>query len=247
MFLELKKVNFSYNGRRDVLKDISFSVKKSQTIAVVGASGSGKSTILRLVAGLLPDEGDEVAGSISIDGKSPDDYRKSGKLSFMFQQPTLFPNLTVRENIELPFKINGQLQYSQIKELITIVGLNGFEDYLPKRLSGGMKTRVSLARSFATKPELLLLDEPFSSLDVAWKDALYYELKLLIKDFGTTVVLVTHDIEEALELGDTIICLGIEGKVLLVEQNTKNDALYSLIGDAIIKDHKLRKKNEKKS
>lgn len=244
MYLKLNKVNFAYDENRNVLNDISFSIGKGETLAIVGASGSGKSTILRLIAGILSDA-EQTTGEIHIDKHTPTGYLKKGKLGFMFQQSTLFPNLTVKENIELPFKISGQSDRIKIKELIDTVGLNGFEDFLPKHLSGGMRTRVSLARSFATNPELLLLDEPFSSLDIAWKDALYHELKQLVNNFKTTVILVTHDIREALELGDTIICLGIDGKILLEKKNTKSEALHSLLENTIIKDHKLRKDNEK--
>lgn len=243
MFIKLDKVNFSYDAQRNVLRDISFSVGKAETLAIVGASGSGKSTILRLISGILANHKD-FSGEIHIDGHTPSGYLKQGKMSFMFQQPALFPNLTVRQNIELPFEIKRQGNHSKIQELIHTVGLDGFEDYLPKQLSGGMKTRVALARSFATEPELLLLDEPFSSLDVAWKDALYHELKQLIKNFSTTVVLVTHDIKEALELGDRVICLSIEGKILLEKKNTKTTSIYSTIENAIIKNHKLRRSED---
>lgn len=243
MFLQTKKVSYSYSDKLQVLQDVSFTVGKAEVIAIVGASGSGKSTILRLIAGILQGKG-KLTGDIHIDGHTPAGYLKLNKLGFMFQQPTLFPNLTVRENIELPFSIKGQSNPERIQELIQSVGLNGFEDFLPKQLSGGMRTRVSLARSFATNPELLLLDEPFSSLDVAWKDALYQELKLLIKNFGTTVILVTHDIKEAIELADTIVCLGMKGKILFEKKNTKSAALYTTIENTIIKDHKLRHDND---
>lgn len=245
MFLSLKNVSFSYgdNQEKKILKDISFSVERGKTIVIVGSSGSGKSTILRLISGILPNKNDLVSGEIIIDEKLPHNYLNQGKLGFMFQKPNLFPNYNVKENIEIPFKIN-QID-GDIEKIIETVGLKKYQNYLPRQLSGGMKTRVSLARSFSTNPELLLLDEPFSSLDVAWKDVLYYELRQLIDKFNTTVVLVTHDIEEAIKLGDTIICLGIDGKIILQKENTKESDLYSLIEDTIIKDHKLRKEYEK--
>ncbi len=245
MFLQLKNISFSYGDNREkkILNEISFSVERGKTIAIVGSSGSGKSTILRLISGILPNKNDSVSGEIVIDEKLPHDYLEQGKLGFMFQKPSLFPNYTVKENIEIPFKIK-QLS-GDIEKIIETVGLKEYQNYLPRQLSGGMKTRVSLARSFSTNPELLLLDEPFSSLDVAWKDVLYYELRQLVDKFNTTVVLVTHDIEEAIKLGDTIICLGIDGKVILEKKNTKESELYSLIEDTIVKDHKLRKEYEK--
>lgn len=239
---------FSHVKEKVVLRDISFSVPQGATIAIVGASGSGKSTILRLISGILPAvKQNQFSGNISISTQSPVNYVKEGKLSFMFQEPTLFPNLSVKENISLPLKVKRQPDEKKVNHLIEIVGLAGFENYLPKDLSGGMKTRVALARSFVTNPELLLLDEPFSSLDIAWQDALYHELKELKNEFGTTVVLVTHDITEAIALSDKIICLSIEGKILLEEVNKKSKELHSLIEGTIIRDHQLRKLNEKKN
>ena len=231
-----------------VIRDISFNINKGETLAIVGASGSGKSTILRLIAGILPSgKQNQFSGKLSINSQVPAEYVKEGKLSFMFQEPTLFPNLSVKENISLPLKIKGKPDAKKVSYLIEIVGLSGFENYLPKDLSGGMKTRVALARSFVTNPEFLLLDEPFSSLDIAWQDALYHELNELKNEFGTTVVLVTHDISEAIALSDKIICLSIEGKILLEEANTKSKELHTLIEGKIIRDHQLRKLNEKKN
>lgn len=248
MFMELNNIYFSHIKGKTVLNNVSFSLQKGETLAIVGASGSGKSTILRLISGILPvAKKNELSGKILINNQSPAEYVKEGKLSFMFQEPTLFPNLSVKENIALPLKVKNQSDEKKVNHLIEIVGLSGFEDYLPKDLSGGMKTRVALARSFVTNPELLLLDEPFSSLDIAWQDALYYELKELKNEFSTTVVLVTHDITEAIALSDKIICLSIEGKILLEEANTRSKELHALIEGTIIRDHQLRKLNEKKN
>lgn len=248
MFLQLKDISFAHIKDRPVLSDISFSINKGETLAIVGASGSGKSTILRLIAGILPaTKQNQFSGNISISTQSTVNYVKEGKLSFMFQEPTLFPNLSVKENIALPLKVKKKPDEKKVNHLIDIVGLSGFENYLPKNLSGGMKTRVALARSFVTNPELLLLDEPFSSLDIAWQDALYHELKELKNESGTTVILVTHDIGEAIELSDKIICISVEGKILLEETNTKKGGLHSLIEETIIRDHQLRKLNEKKN
>ena len=248
MFMVLNNIYFSHIKGKSVLNNVSFSLQKGETLAIVGASGSGKSTILRLISGILPAaKQNDFSGSISINNQFPVNYVKEGKLSFMFQEPTLFPNLSVKENIALPLKVKNQSDVKKVNHLIDIVGLSGFENYLPKDLSGGMKTRVALARSFVTNPELLLLDEPFSSLDIAWQDALYHELKELKNESGTTVVLVTHDITEAIALSDKIICLSIEGKTLLEEPNTRSKELHSLIEGTIIRDHQLRKLNEKKN
>lgn len=214
MFLNSEKISFKYVEEKTVLDNISFCLKKTNTLSLVGASGCGKSTLLRIISGiLLPSNEHKLSGNISINGQTPDEYRKSGKLSFMFQEPTLMPNLSVKENISFPLKIQGITDNPRVDNLIEIVGLKEFKNYLPKQLSGGMKTRVALARSFVTKPELLLLDEPFSALDIAWKSKLYTELEKLVKEFNTTVILVTHDVQEAILLSNNIIALNNLGKI----------------------------------
>ena len=256
MFINIKNLVFSYLLKAKlVLDDISLSIEKGETLAFVGASGSGKSTFLRILAGLIGKKKDNfLGGDIVIDTLTPLEYLKSRKLSFMFQEPALLPNCSVRKNVDLPLRIRGiqdgeaKKEFNKkVQEIIEIVGLSGYEDYLPKDLSGGMKTRTSLARSFVTNPELLLLDEPFSSLDCAWRDALYSELKQLRDENGTTIILVTHDIDEALSLSDKIVCLSHTGKILLTEKNNHHGNLAKLIQQIIIEDHQLRKFNEKKN
>jgi ABC-type nitrate/sulfonate/bicarbonate transport system ATPase subunit len=211
MFLSFKNVCFSY-GKRPVLNKVSFEVKSGSIFAIVGSSGSGKSTILRLIAGLLQENNENIFnGKILIDGKTPLEYQQSGLLTLMFQSPNLFPNLSVRENISLPLEIMKCSNMELVDQMLNVVGLSAEHNILPRKLSGGMKTRVALARAFITRPQLLLLDEPFTALDVAWKDVLYAELKELSRRFQTTVILVTHDIEEATLLADKILCLGIDG------------------------------------
>ena len=213
--IKLENISFGYLPGKEVIRNIRFSVEKGETLAIVGASGSGKSTILRLIAGILPNNSKNTySGDLKIEGKTPINYIKEGKLAFMFQEPTLFPNLTVEQNIEVPLKIKNIQDQSKVNDLINIVGLNGFENYLPKDLSGGMKTRVSLARSFTTNPELLLLDEPFSSLDIGWKQNLYTELQNIRINSKVTVLMVTHDIQEAIYLADSIIVLGRNGSII---------------------------------
>lgn len=214
MFLSATNLSFSYAKGTSVLQGVSLSIDKGETLAIVGASGCGKSTFLRVMSGILPNiESNVITGDISVDGKSPDAYRKTGKLAFMFQEPTLMPNLTVRDNIGFPLKIKGIRDDSKVNELLSIVGLSEFADYLPKQLSGGMKTRVALARGFVTRPELLFLDEPFAALDIAWKSRLYVELENLVDRYGTTVVFVTHDVQEALLLSDNVAVFGRTGYV----------------------------------
>lgn len=214
MFIESRHINFAYTTDKTVLNDISFNLEKGKTLAIVGASGCGKSTLLRILSGILPNaKGNSLQGEISIDSLTPDQYRQTGKLAFMFQEATLMPHLTVKQNIELPLKIKGNINEQKTNNLIKAVGLEEYSNYLPKQLSGGMKTRVALARSFTTMPELLLLDEPFSALDIAWKSKLYVELEKLREETDTTVVVVTHDVQEALLLADHVIVMNSFGGI----------------------------------
>ncbi|MEZ4113920.1 MAG: ATP-binding cassette domain-containing protein [Candidatus Paceibacterota bacterium] len=197
MFLSCKNLSFSYSPKEIIINNISFDIEKGKTLVIVGSSGSGKSTILRLIAGILPSQRNNIfSGDILINSESHQGYLNKNKLSFMFQDPALLPNISVYENIEIPLKIIKTNTTKNVDEIIDVVGLKKFKNFLPKDLSGGMKTRVSLVRSFITNPEILLLDEPFSSLDTAWKNELYLELSKLKSELKTTVVLVTHDINK---------------------------------------------------
>ena len=206
-----KNISFCYSEGKQILQDLSFELEKGKTLAIVGASGCGKSTLLRILSGILTNaKHNTLKGEIFIDGLTPNQYRQTGKLAFMFQEATLMPNLTVKENIELPLKIKGSKDTQKVSQLIKVVGLDEYANYLPKQLSGGMKTRVALARAFVTNPELLLLDEPFSALDIGWKSDLY---KRLVALSHTTVVIVTHDVQEAILLADEIIVLNRKGSI----------------------------------
>lgn len=214
MFLNCDRLNFAYTSNKKVLNEITFSLDKGETLAIVGASGCGKSTLLRILSGILLDIKDNsLQGDISIDGLTPDQYRQTNKLAFMFQEATLMPHLTVKQNIGMPLKIKRNSDEQKISNLIKAVGLEEYSDYLPKQLSGGMKTRVALARSFSTNPEMLLLDEPFSALDISWKSKLYVELEKLREETDTTVIVVTHDVQEALLLADHVIVMNSFGGI----------------------------------
>jgi ABC-type nitrate/sulfonate/bicarbonate transport system ATPase subunit len=227
MFLDCQQIKFIYGTENTVLNDISFSLAKGQTLAIVGASGCGKSTLLRIISGILLNIKDSnLEGDISIGGLTPDQYRQTGKLAFMFQESTLMPHLTVKENVELPLKIRRNINGKEVNDLIKSVGLEEYSNYLPKQLSGGMKTRVALARAFVTEPELLLLDEPFSALDIAWKSRLYIELEKLKEEISTTVIIVTHDVQEALLLADCVVVMNSYGSIE-IQKEIKSD--YSIM------------------
>ncbi len=232
MALQISNILFGFNPSASVLNGISIDVNKGETLAIVGASGCGKSTLLRLVSGILPNsKSDTFSGTITIEGTLPNDYVKKGKLAFMFQEAALMPNLNVKENIALPLKIKGIKDDAKVNALIATVGLTEYANYLPKQLSGGMKTRVSLARSFVTQPELLLLDEPFSALDIAWKSKLYVELEKLRNKYNTTVVIVTHDVQEALLLSNQVIVLSKGGTIIGEEVVESNLSVEERIND----------------
>jgi ABC-type nitrate/sulfonate/bicarbonate transport system ATPase subunit len=216
MNVNVQNLSFGYNKSLTVLQDISLSIDNLEPVAIIGPSGCGKSTFLRLLCGILPNEKTNfLHGQIYIDGNFPTDFVKNNNVGFMFQEPALFPNLTVFQNIVLPLKLKGYKNYKNItSELISKVGLNQFINYYPSELSGGMKTRVSLARTFISQPKLLLLDEPFNSLDIKWKFTLYKELVLLIDLYKPLTFIVTHDINEALLLSNQIYVFGKSGTVL---------------------------------
>lgn len=188
-----------------VLRDISLSVTSGEFLTIIGPSGCGKSTLLRIIAGLLP----ATTGAI--------DWVSEPKLGFVFQSFALFPYLTVFENIGFGLTMQGidnREKHQIVTELIEEVGLTGFADKHPKELSGGMKQRVGIARALAINPTVLLLDEPFSSLDEFTAQSLRKLLLSVWKKRHMTVIMVTHLVREALELSDRIIVMtGAPGQV----------------------------------
>tara|TARA_R110001583_G_scaffold158239_1_gene310202 strand:- start:8817 stop:9572 length:756 start_codon:yes stop_codon:yes gene_type:complete len=185
------------NNASVVLKDIQFSVKPAEFIAIIGPSGSGKTTLLNMLSGLE----DATAQKLLCNSKPLNDC-KENQLGYVFQQPRLMPWLTVNENIQL---VLPTAQNKKIETLLAQVGLADKGDYYPKQLSGGMQRRVAIARAFAVNPELILLDEPFNSLDAPTAAKLRLLLVNLCKSCGSTVIFVTHDLSEAIYLADRII------------------------------------------
>ncbi|MBA6340335.1 ABC transporter ATP-binding protein [Colwellia sp. MB02u-10] len=191
------KDKYYANSPSMVLKDIQFSVKPGEFIAIIGPSGSGKTTLLNMLSGLEDATGQKLLWN----AKALNDC-KEYQLGYVFQQPRLMPWLTVNENIQL---VLPTVQEQKIETLLTQVGLAGKGDYYPKQLSGGMQRRVAIARAFAVNPELILLDEPFNSLDAPTAAKLRLLLVNLCKSCGSTVIFVTHDLSEAINLADRII------------------------------------------
>ena len=185
-----------------VLNNINFSVLKGEFICIVGGSGCGKSTLLRAMAGL--DAGYE--GSIQIDGKEVRSPKK--ERGVVFQEARLFPWLTVEDNVIFALNEGTTAEKKQkAKECLNLVGLSGFEKSLPKELSGGMAQRTNIARALVNNPYILFLDEPFGALDAFTKIQLQNELLNIKKKEKSTMIMVTHDIEEAVYLADRIIVM----------------------------------------
>ncbi|MEM1654708.1 MAG: ABC transporter ATP-binding protein, partial [Thermoplasmata archaeon] len=196
------------NGKKIIaFQNISFTLETREFLSIVGPSGCGKSTLLRILMGLEEaTEGEIIYKNKKINEANP-------KFAMVFQSPSLFPWLTVQENVEIvlePLGIEPEEREAIAKKYLSIVGLDGFENAYPKELSGGMKQRVGLARALAVDPEILLMDEPFSSLDSLTADALREEVLLLWSDPSIppdSVILVTHNIDEAVLMSDRIIIL----------------------------------------
>jgi len=187
-----------------VLKDINLSVKPGEFISIVGSSGCGKSTLLRLIVGLENDyQGELLLNEVPIVGTSLD-------RGIVFQEHRLFPWLTVEKNIGLGL-INSKISQLEkdkiVHEHIALVGLVGFEAAYPHQLSGGMSQRVAIARALVNRPKILLLDEPFGALDALTRAHLQQELHNIWEKEGITMILVTHDVEEAIFLGDRVVVM----------------------------------------
>lgn len=190
-------------GSLPVLEDINLFFHQGEFISIVGTSGCGKSTLLKMIIGLES----PTAGQITVAGRVV--TKPSVDCGMVFQEARLFPWLTVEENIE--FGITKKISKTEKKQLVTqhieLVGLSGFEKALPKQLSGGMQQRVSIARALVNKPDVLLLDEPFGALDALTRINMQNEVLKLWEHEKKTMILVTHDIDEAIFLSDRIVVL----------------------------------------
>jgi NitT/TauT family transport system ATP-binding protein len=194
---------FSANSA-PVLEGIDLSVERGEFVSIIGPSGCGKSTLLKLVAGLLPTSG----GEISVNGMTPKNAR--ALVSFVFQDATLLPWRTVESNVALALELEekGQAETtSTVEKLLDLVGLSQVGKSYPRQLSGGMKMRVSIARALATRPRLLLMDEPFAALDEMTRDRMNEELLRLREEQNWTVLFVTHSVAEAVFLSSRVIIL----------------------------------------
>ncbi|QHA34640.1 ABC transporter ATP-binding protein [Rossellomorea marisflavi] len=204
--MELKELHKKYK-KRSILSGVSLRMEEGEIVSLVGLSGSGKSTLLRIISGLeSPD-----AGSIHLAGKDVTSMKpKDRPVGMVFQKPLLFPHMTVLENVLYGLKMKGYRKSEAKKEadgFIEMAGLSEVLDHYPSELSGGQMQRVSLIRSLILRPKLLLLDEPFASLDHTRRMEIRAWVKDVIKEVGTTALFVTHDRDEASEMGDRIAVL----------------------------------------
>ena len=210
MSLTLRDLVLSYGGA-PVVDGLDLDVTPGEILVLTGPSGCGKSTVLRALAGLLdPDRGEILADGLRVTTTSRD-------RAMVFQDNALLPWRTVQSNVELALKLAGRPRQSRREEAmkwIADVGLTGFESYLPKSLSGGMRQRVQLARGLAGAPRAVMMDEPFGALDTQTRATMQRLLINTWRAHPTTVVFVTHDVDEALLIGDRIAVLGRAGQPL---------------------------------
>lgn len=202
--LMIEDLHFSYDGILSIYQGLHVEAKPGEFLSILGPSGCGKTTLLNLLSGFYrPDKGSVLLRGSTIAPEDP-------HLGYVFQAPTLFPWLTTIENVEFGLRMSGmppQERKDKARHYLNLVGLSGFEDYLPARLSGGMQQRVSLARSLVMEPHLLLMDEPFGALDAITRETMNDELLRIWDELGQTVLFITHDIDEAIYLSDRVLVL----------------------------------------
>ena len=190
----------------EALRDLNLQIREGEFVSIVGASGCGKTTLLRLLDGLL----DPTSGTVLIDGRVVS--RPGPDRGFVFQQDRLFPWRTVEANTVLGPELQGKplgTARGLARQFLRLVGLDRFDEYYPHELSGGMRQRVNLARALAVGPEVLLMDEPFAALDAQTREIMQAELTRIWRETGKTVVFVTHQIDEAVYLADRVLVLTV--------------------------------------
>ena len=217
--VRFERVSLSYGGNQ-VLKDFSLEVPRGQCLTIIGSSGCGKTTMQKMINGLLTPD----TGRILVDGQDisqTDLTRLRRGIGYAIENVGLFPHMTVRQNIayvpSLSKQWDKETERRQVAELLKTVGLEEvMADRYPSELSGGQKQRVGIARALAAKPSLMLMDEPFGAVDSITRKGLQKELKRLHKELGLTILFVTHDIREAMALGDRILIMEA-GKILRLD------------------------------
>lgn len=234
-FIEINNLRKSF-GNTEVLHGLNLKIARGQLATLLGPSGCGKSTLLRAIAGLNTiDEGEIIIDGKRVDGLAP----KDRGLGMVFQHYALFPNMNVLDNVKFGLEMKGvdkKTRDTEAKKMIDLVGLTGKEDAYPANLSGGQQQRVALARSLVTKPDVLLLDEPLSALDAQIRVQLRGLIKSLQAELKITVILVTHDQEEAMSMSDYIFVMNQghivqEGSPTYIYRHPQSEFATRFIGD----------------
>jgi ABC-type Fe3+/spermidine/putrescine transport system ATPase subunit len=233
--LEIREVSKGYS-EGDVLKKVSFEVKDGEFLSILGPSGCGKTTLLRILIGLLYAD----TGRIIKDGEDITNLKPSARgMGIVFQNYALFENMTVLRNVEYALRLNKEtkaIAHDRAVEMLETVGLSEHMDKMPSKLSGGQQQRVAIARTLALNPDIILFDEPMSALDVATRLTMRKELKELQKKFGTTMIYVTHDQEEAFAMSDRIMIMD-KGTISQIDtpeeicRNPANEYVQSFVLD----------------
>ncbi len=202
----ITNLSYAYDSGLDsilpVIDDISFSLDKGKFCSIVGQSGCGKTTLIKILSGLIKPK----TGSVKIFGKSATDLKKEGKLGVVFQDPALLPWRSVKENIALPLEMRDVVINEQdILKYIKVVRLDDFAQNYPSELSGGMKSKTAIARALVLNPQLILMDEPFGALDELTAHKISMDFLRIWRESGATVIFVTHSINQAVLLSDKVI------------------------------------------
>ena len=210
-YLEVKNIKKIFNTK-SILSDMSFSIKKGEFVSILGESGCGKTTLLNILIGIIqPESGSILKNNEDITRLKP----SKRKMGIVFQNYALFPSMTVLGNVEYALKINKETKAKARETAMTLLKKLGLEEHInktPNKLSGGQQQRVAIARTLALNPEIILFDEPMSALDVNTKLSLRQEIKKIQKEYGITIIYVTHDQEEACSMSDRIMVLN-KGKI----------------------------------
>lgn len=236
MFLEVKNISKKYEDKY-AIKDVSFSLEKGKFLCLLGPSGSGKSTILHSIGGFIKHEGEIILDGKSIKNLSPEDR----DVSTVFQSFGLFPHMNVLKNVMYGLKFkekdkSKKEKEAEAREVLRIVGLNGYEKRYPSELSGGEKQRVALARSLVVRPKILLMDEPLSALDAKLRSEMQFEIRRIQREFNITTIFVTHDQKEAFVMADEIIIINhgelvAKGAPQAIYNHPKNEFTLDFIGN----------------